>query len=115
MFFVGVFFKYSIVFSCNFNIVLTLEISLRDGNNKFKLNSKYMKRKLLFKKVRIFFSLFLLLSVFVTSAQTQKTVTGIVLSSENDELLPGATILEKGTTNGTSTDFDGKFSFNVSS
>ena len=74
-----------------------------------------MKRKLFFKKVRILFSLFLLFSVFVTMGQSQRLVTGTVISSENGDLLPGASVIEKGTTNGTSTDFDGKFSLNVSS
>ena len=43
----------------------------------------------------------------------QNTVSGIV-TDENDQPLPGATILEKGTTNGTVTDIDGKFSLTVS-
>ena len=72
-----------------------------------------MKQKLNFKKVRFFFSLFLLFSVIVTSAQSQKTITGTVLSSEDNSPLPGATVLEKGTSNGASTDFDGKFSLDV--
>ena len=74
-----------------------------------------MKRKLFFKKVRILFSLFLLFSVFVTMGQSQRLLTGTVISTENGDLLPGASVIEKGTTNGTSTDFDGKFSLNVSS
>jgi len=74
-----------------------------------------MKRKLFFKKVRILFSLFLLFSVFVTMGQSQRLLTGTVISTENGNLLPGASVIEKGTTNGTSTDFDGKFSLNVSS
>ncbi len=73
-----------------------------------------MKQKLNFKKVRFFFSLFLLFSVIVASAQSQKTITGTVLSSEDNSPLPGADILEKGTNNGTSTDFDGNFSLEVS-
>ena len=72
-----------------------------------------MKQKLNFKKVRFFFSLFLLFSVIVTSAQSQKTITGTVLSSEDNSPLPGATVLEKGTSNGASTDFDGNFSLDV--
>ena len=45
--------------------------------------------------------------------QQQWTVSGTVLDS-NGQSLPGASILEKGTTNGTQTNFDGKFSLNVS-
>jgi len=36
-------------------------------------------------------------------------VQGVVISSEDLLPIPGATVLEKGTTNGTSTDLDGKF------
>ena len=40
------------------------------------------------------------------------TITGVV-SDQNDQPLPGANILEKGTLNGTQSDFDGKFSLEV--
>ena len=42
----------------------------------------------------------------------QQTVTGSVIDS-NDVPLPGANIVEKGTINGTQTDFDGNFSLEV--
>src|SRR5690606_13983196 len=45
---------------------------------------------------------------------SQGTVTGTVLDAELGEPLPGANILVKGTTNGTTTDFDGNFILNVS-
>lgn len=38
-----------------------------------------------------------------------------VITDENGQPLPGANIIEKGTSNGTQSDFDGKFSINVSS
>ncbi len=41
------------------------------------------------------------------------TITGTI-TDENGTLLPGANILEKGTTNGTQSDFDGNFSITVS-
>ncbi|PCJ98956.1 MAG: SusC/RagA family TonB-linked outer membrane protein [Flavobacteriaceae bacterium] len=44
----------------------------------------------------------------------QETITGTVLD-ENDVPLIGVTIIEKGTTNGTTTDFDGNYSITVSS
>jgi hypothetical protein len=72
-----------------------------------------MKRKLILKKVRILFSLFLLFGVFVATAQSQKTITGTVFSSEDNTPLPGASVVERGTNNGTSTDFDGNFSLTV--
>ena len=56
-------------------------------------------------------TLLLALAVQLTFAQ-EKTITGII--SDNSGLpLPGATVLVKGTTSGTSTDFDGKYSINV--
>ena len=42
----------------------------------------------------------------------QSTVTGMVID-EAGQPLPGATVLEKGTTNGTQTDFDGNYSLDV--
>lgn len=44
----------------------------------------------------------------------QNTITGQVLD-ENNSPLPGASIVEKGTSNGVQSDFDGNFSINVSS
>lgn len=43
----------------------------------------------------------------------EKTVTGIVVSAADNEPLIGVSVLEKGTTNGTITDFDGRFSLKV--
>ncbi len=74
-----------------------------------------MKSRLSLKKVRMLFSLFVFFSFCIATAHAQKTVTGTVLSSEDNTPLPGASVVEKGTTNGTSTDFDGNFSFTVSS
>ena len=44
--------------------------------------------------------------------QQQIQVSGTVVD-QNDQPLPGANILAKGTTNGTQTDFDGKFSLDI--
>ncbi|SEB77309.1 TonB-linked outer membrane protein, SusC/RagA family [Tenacibaculum sp. MAR_2009_124] len=52
-------------------------------------------------------TLFLALIVQITFAQ-DKTVSGSV--SDESGPLPGATVLKKGTTNGTETDFDGNYS-----
>lgn len=43
----------------------------------------------------------------------QKTITGKVLD-ENGSPLPGASVVEKGTINGTQTDFDGNFTLTIS-
>jgi TonB-dependent SusC/RagA subfamily outer membrane receptor len=47
--------------------------------------------------------------IFISNAQTVTTIKGNIVDS-NGELLIGATVLEKGTTNGTQADFDGNFS-----
>ncbi len=59
-----------------------------------------------------FLALFLF-SLFTGSILAQQNVTGVVSSNLGD-LLPGVTVLEKGTDHGTVTDFDGKFSLSVS-
>ncbi len=52
--------------------------------------------------------------LFVSTAiYSQTTITGTVVDETG--ALPGANILEKGTTNGTTSDFEGKFSLNVDS
>ena len=53
----------------------------------------------------------LLLNVFISFAQ--KTVNGVVVSASDNMPLIGVNIVEKGTTNGTVTDMDGKFSISV--
>ncbi|CAH8284008.1 TonB-linked SusC/RagA family outer membrane protein [Mariniflexile fucanivorans] len=73
-----------------------------------------MKFKLFTKNLRLVYFLLLFFSFLTVSAQNKKTVSGTVISSEDNFALPGASIIEKGTNNGTSTDFDGNFSLNVS-
>ncbi len=48
--------------------------------------------------------------LFSTVAFSQSTIKGVVVGSDLNEPLPGANIIEKGTSNGTTTDFDGNFS-----
>ncbi len=57
----------------------------------------------------------LALALFLTTATifAQGTLTGTVIDSEMNAPLPGATVMIVGTNNGTTTDFDGKFSLNV--
>ena len=55
------------------------------------------------------FLLLALAFVFSSSAFAQSRVTGTVMDSELNAPLPGANILEKGTSNGASSDFDGNF------
>ncbi len=47
------------------------------------------------------------------SMQAQTTVTGTITSAEDQEPLPGANIMIKGTSTGTSSDFDGNYSIEV--
>lgn len=61
---------------------------------------------------------FLLMSVailFATVAFSQSTVKGKVMDAEMNAPLPGANVVEKGTTNGTTTDFDGNFTLTTQS
>ncbi len=44
-----------------------------------------------------------------TTIMAQSTIKGVVIDAEFNSVLPGANVVEKGTTNGVSTDFDGKF------
>lgn len=79
-------------------------------NNLYITNLKLvkMKRYLLFS-----FLLGLTLLWGAGTAWAQQTVSGTVLD-ENSQPLPGVTIIVKGTTNGTTTDIDGKYSLSVS-
>ena len=54
-----------------------------------------------------------MVTISVTVFSQEKTVTGVV--TDNTEIpLGGANVIEKGTTNGTQTDFDGNFTITVS-
>lgn len=55
-------------------------------------------------------SLSFILLAFVYGALAQSRVTGSVIDAQTNEPLIGATVIEKGTSNGTVTDIDGKFS-----
>lgn len=65
--------------------------------------------------MRNFKNVLLLALFFVTATVLGQTkITGTVVD-EMGEPLPGANVVSKGTSNGTSTDFDGKFMLNVKS
>ncbi|UII25424.1 TonB-dependent receptor plug domain-containing protein [Fulvivirga maritima] len=64
----------------------------------------------------IFFrSLVLVFFIGISSAYAQKTVTGTVTEAETGEVLPGVTVMVKGTGSGTITDGDGAFSISANS
>src|SRR5690606_30805534 len=70
-----------------------------------------MKKPLLIKSI---WTLFLLcFYVGLATAQDRRTVTGTVIEASTDEPIPGASIREKGTTNGTITGLDGEFSLQL--
>ncbi len=52
--------------------------------------------------------------LMTVTAFSQGPITGTVLDGDSNSPLPGATVIVKGTTNGTSTDFDGNFTINAS-
>ncbi|WP_417558666.1 SusC/RagA family TonB-linked outer membrane protein [Mesoflavibacter zeaxanthinifaciens] len=76
------------------------------------MNIRFLQKKC-FKRYLALFILFGLLAVNPLFAQEGSTVTGTVIDTESQMPLPGVNIIEKGTTNGTSTDFDGNFSITL--
>ncbi|WP_339840019.1 SusC/RagA family TonB-linked outer membrane protein [uncultured Maribacter sp.] len=64
------------------------------------------------KKRNLQWLMFLLLSMFFGIAHAQEEVTGVV-SSIDGELLPGVSVVLKGTITGVSTDFDGNYTIQV--
>ncbi len=65
------------------------------------------------KKITHLFTVVVML--FTALAFSQSTITGTVVDSGMSSPLPGANIVEKGTTNGTTSDFDGNFSLKTQS
>jgi TonB-linked SusC/RagA family outer membrane protein len=70
-----------------------------------------MKKKLFLKKWLIT-TLLLLYAGFIAAQQIE--ISGVVTESANGEAIPGVSVVEKGTTNGTITDLDGRFSLSAS-
>lgn len=56
-----------------------------------------------------------LLLLSLTAWAQERTVSGKVTSAEDGSAVPGVNVLEKGTSNGTTTDMDGNFKISVSS
>jgi TonB-linked SusC/RagA family outer membrane protein len=95
-------------------------------NQTHDYNSIRIKKRAL-KYKSGFLSILLCLGIQITSANTttigsdnkelekpQSTVTGTV-TDDTGSPLPGSSVVEKGTTNGTQTDFDGNYTINVDS
>ena len=66
-----------------------------------------MKRKI------TFLTVLLLFGVYLVSAQQTLSVSGVVTDASDGSPLVGVTVLVKGTTNGTSTDANGKYNLNA--
>jgi len=64
-------------------------------------------------KAKIFLFIVILMGCMSIQAQNIRGITGIVTDSISGMPIPGANVTEKGTSNGTATDFDGAFSLNV--
>jgi TonB-linked SusC/RagA family outer membrane protein len=75
-----------------------------------------MRIKCLFKKgTKSSFSFFLLMCLFIVqSALAQQTLISGVVVDKSGLSMPGVNVIEKGTKNSASTDFDGKFTIRVS-
>jgi TonB-linked SusC/RagA family outer membrane protein len=66
------------------------------------------------KKVSLLLVFLMLLGIQVTIAQT-RDVSGVVTSADDGSTIPGASIVVKGTTVGTVTDMDGRFTLKIPS
>src|SRR5699024_724391 len=70
----------------------------------------FIKRYIIIRRISIILLSIFLLSSSAAFAQQKKLITGIVVSTENNEALPGVTIKIKGTQSGTITDDEGRYS-----
>ncbi|SHH71702.1 TonB-linked outer membrane protein, SusC/RagA family [Wenyingzhuangia marina] len=85
------------------------------SNYLFFLLKVRKKKKFTLNKTGLCFIAFVLFfSVNEMNAQS-KTVSGTVTTKDSELPLPGATVMVKGTSNGTLTDFDGNYSLNITS
>jgi TonB-linked SusC/RagA family outer membrane protein len=66
------------------------------------------------KRFALFFAFLVFVGLPMLQAQTVQ-ITGTITSSEDGNPVPGVSVVVKGTTIGTTTDFDGKYSLNVPS
>lgn len=89
---------------------------MKNENNAWEMNfSQTLKRsrQLRFIALAAILMVGIILPSFASGALQEKTVTGKV-TDNSGMTLPGVTVIEKGTTNGTVTDMDGAYSITVS-
>lgn len=79
----------------------------------FHSNEGRMKRFYLIKSSSLMLFAFIVFSSSLLHAQ-DTTVTGTVIAEDMGSPVPGVSVLVKGTARGTSTDFDGNYSINIS-
>jgi TonB-linked SusC/RagA family outer membrane protein len=72
-----------------------------------------MKKKFFMKKIWQLMFISAILMISATGSFAQKVTVSGTISENDQQVVPGATILEKGTTNGTVSDVDGKFTLDV--
>lgn len=61
---------------------------------------------------KLLFILMALIGVSFGSYAQERTITGVVLSGDDNEPIVGASVMVTGTTLGTTTDIDGRFTIN---
>jgi len=74
-------------------------------------------KRLILSRLKFIFTLFLFLSLFQGQrmyAQNGTNISGQITDISDNMSIPGVNVIEKGTTNGTSTDIDGNFTLRVS-
>nr|NQU91382.1 carboxypeptidase-like regulatory domain-containing protein [Bacteroidota bacterium] len=64
------------------------------------------------RKFTLFLALMFFIGMQVVQAQT-RTITGTVTNAEDGSTIPGVSVVVKGTTFGTTTDMQGKYTLNV--
>lgn len=89
------------------HIVNILDLLFKNTSNSYKVKGKHIMITVDVKKIKG-------QPVPTPLGNVQETVINGTVSDSNGTPLPGASIVEKGTANGTQTDFDGNFSLEVS-
>lgn len=90
----------------------TIYNCLKKSNFSFEQNQYAMITKLFNPRKKLVWLLLNIFSAVILYSQDQQKITGLVLD-QNGIPLAGASIVIKGTTQGTSTDFDGNFILNA--
>ncbi|WP_303397501.1 SusC/RagA family TonB-linked outer membrane protein [Zobellia uliginosa] len=95
---------------CIFALIYSSSVAVygAEGNKIYSINS--LNERKTFREVSIIPTKFGLVNI----TKVQETTISGTITDSNGSPLPGASIVEKGTTNGTESDFDGNFSIELS-